>query len=165
VSHQGVAGRLRHRRTAADQDAGVYAFTAAWPRPSMAARTQVARMQAATRRMAGRPREGRRRRRQRLRGRSRVEGPFAAPVVPDTPVCTASSLLCTMETLPREELERLVFFESAREQAEKEWSQNPRDTQVWRSHDSVAAGQRTCFDPWLWQWNGVWLFAVNHASL
>jgi hypothetical protein len=38
-----------------------------------------------------------------------------------------------METLPREELERLVFFESAREQAEKEWSQNPRDTQVWRA--------------------------------
>lgn len=35
-----------------------------------------------------------------------------------------------MEALPREELERLVFFESAREQAELDWKQNPRDAQV-----------------------------------
>jgi hypothetical protein len=32
--------------------------------------------------------------------------------------------------MPREELERLMFFETAREQAEKDWSHNPRDTQA-----------------------------------
>jgi len=35
-----------------------------------------------------------------------------------------------MEQLPREELERLVFFEQAREQAEADWTANPRDAQV-----------------------------------
>lgn len=35
-----------------------------------------------------------------------------------------------MEQLPREELERLVFFEQAREQAEADWTANPRDAQA-----------------------------------
>jgi hypothetical protein len=35
-----------------------------------------------------------------------------------------------MEPMPREELERLVFFESAREQAEKDWVENPTDAHV-----------------------------------
>jgi hypothetical protein len=35
-----------------------------------------------------------------------------------------------MESLPREELERLMFFEQAREQAEVDWTVNPRDAQV-----------------------------------
>jgi hypothetical protein len=34
------------------------------------------------------------------------------------------------ESMPREEYERLLFFESAREQAEAEWSENNRDTQA-----------------------------------
>jgi uncharacterized MAPEG superfamily protein len=43
-----------------------------------------------------------------------------------------------MESLPREELERLVFFEQAREQAEADWAVNPRDAQARREGASHA---------------------------
>ena len=60
--------------------------------------------------------------------------------------------------LPREELERLMFFETAREQAEKDWSHNPRDTQV-SCFDSperlsgAPGGLRRCAPPWR---NAAW---------
>lgn len=47
-----------------------------------------------------------------------------------------------MEALPREELERLVFFESAREQAELEWKQNPKDAQVLLKWTGCRKGAR-----------------------
>lgn len=46
------------------------------------------------------------------------------------PSACAATRLSPPPPRPREDLERLIFFEAAREQAEKDWSLNPNDTHV-----------------------------------